>query len=361
MIMEEKKLRPVMPIQAEWSTPQLQENVAVALEGSGAALSTVKLAIDEIDEEVALVVNSSGSTGDAKLIAISRSALIASTNACHKFLGAVPGDTWSLLLPTTHIAGLNVVIRATALGTKVIDNRGANNYEDADFISIVPTQLHKAIHADPKLLEHLRAAEAVLVGGGPLDVNLRKLAESKHVKVVTTYGMTEMSGGCVFNSKPLEGVKFELDNNGLIKVNGPMMAMGYIQADGTINSFAKNGWFSSTDLGEINSGLLKVIGRSDEVIISGGEKISLPFVESEIKKIYPDTPLIVFSIPDQLWGERLCIGAIVELSLEDIGSKLGPIFKPKSLFLFNEIPTTTIGKPDRQSAKNMALKLGNSN
>jgi o-succinylbenzoate---CoA ligase len=151
VIMEEKKLRPVMPIQAEWSTPQLQENVAVALEGSGAALSTVKLAIDEIDEEVALVVNSSGSTGDAKLIAISRSALIASTNACHKFLGAVPGDTWSLLLPTTHIAGLNVVIRATALGTKVIDNRGANNYEDADFISIVPTQLHKALYADPNL------------------------------------------------------------------------------------------------------------------------------------------------------------------------------------------------------------------
>jgi len=98
--MEEKKLRLVMPIQAEWSTPQLQENIAVALEGSGAALSTTKLAIDEIDEEVALVVNSSGSTGDAKLIAISRSALIASTNACHKFLGAVPGDTWSLLLPT---------------------------------------------------------------------------------------------------------------------------------------------------------------------------------------------------------------------------------------------------------------------
>jgi O-succinylbenzoic acid--CoA ligase len=359
--MVEKKLRPILPIQAEWSTPQLQEKIAVALEGSGAALSTLKLSVTEVEEDIALVVNTSGSTGDSKSIAISRAALIASTNASHKFLGATPGDTWSLLLPTTHIAGLNVIIRATALGTKVLDNRNVDNYQDADFISIVPTQLHKAVYEDSKLLEHLTAAEAVLVGGGPLDSNLRKLAESKHVKVITTYGMTEMSGGCVYNNKPLEGVKFEVDNNSLIKINGPMMAMGYLSSDGTIKPFEKNGWFESSDLGEINSGLLKVIGRADEVIISGGEKISLPFVESQIKKIFPDVPLILFSIPDQLWGEKLCIGSIKNLSLEEIGSKLGPIYKPKSFFLFDEIPTTTIGKPDRMHAKNLALKLGTAN
>jgi O-succinylbenzoic acid--CoA ligase len=173
--------------------------------------------------------------------------------------------------------------------------------------------------------------------------------------------MTEMSGGCVYNNKPLEGVKFEVDNNSLIKINGPMMAMGYLSSDGTIKPFEKNGWFESSDLGEINSGLLKVIGRADEVIISGGEKISLPFVESQIKKIFPDVPLILFSIPDQLWGEKLCIGSMKNLSLEEIGSKLGPIYKPKSFFLFDEIPTTTIGKPDRMLAKNLALKLGTAN
>ncbi|NCV73866.1 MAG: acyl-CoA synthetase [Actinobacteria bacterium] len=358
MIMVEKKLRPIMPIQAEWSTPQLQENIAVALEGSGAALSTTKLKIKEVDEDVALVVNSSGSTGEAKLVVISRAALIASTNASHKFLGAVPGDTWSLLLPTTHIAGLNVIIRATALGTKVIDNRGVNKYEDADFISIVPTQLHKAIYQDRKLLEHLTAAEAVLVGGGPLDSNLKKLAESKHVKIVTTYGMTEMSGGCVYNNKPLEGVKFGIDKNGLIKLAGPMLAKGYLGEGGTINAFDDSGWFTTTDLGQVSSGLLKVIGRADEVIITGGEKISLPFVEDQIKSIFPNTPLIVFSIPDKIWGERLCIGSITNISLEEIGNKLGPILKPKTLFLFNEIPTTAIGKPDRQTAKKMALEIG---
>ena len=89
--------------------------------------------VDEVEENIALVVSTSGSTGAAKSVLISSAALIASTNACHKYLGAVPGDSWSLLLPTTHIAGLNVLIRATALGTRVIDNRNTTNYVDADF------------------------------------------------------------------------------------------------------------------------------------------------------------------------------------------------------------------------------------
>jgi len=215
--MEEKKLRSLIPIQAEWSTPQLQENIASALDGTGPALSTSEISIDKIDQDIALVVNTSGSTGSTKLVAISKSALISSANASNKFLGAGIGDTWSLLLPTTHIAGLNVIIRATVLGTRVIDNRNTTSYQDADFVSIVPTQLYKAVNKDPKLLEHLNAAESVLVGGSHLDLKLKKEAETKHVKIVTTYGMTEMSGGCVYSQKPLEGVEV-LNLNYLVKV-----------------------------------------------------------------------------------------------------------------------------------------------
>ena len=180
--MGEKELRALIPIQAEWSIPQLQENLAAALEGSGPALSTGSLSITEIAKEITLVVNTSGSTSSAKSVALSSSALIASTNASHKYLGATPGDSWSLLLPTSHIAGLNVLIRATALGSRVIDNRNTSNYIDADFISIVPTQLHKALTGDLKLLEHLTAAEAVLVGGGSISDKLKKEAEAKHIK-----------------------------------------------------------------------------------------------------------------------------------------------------------------------------------
>ena len=361
MIMEEKELRALMPIQAEWSIPQLQENLAAALEGSGPALSTSSLSITEIDSAIALVVNTSGSTSLAKSVALSSAAIIASTNASHKYLGATPGDSWSLLLPTSHIAGLNVLIRATALGSRVIDNRNTSKYIDADFISIVPTQLHKAVTGDMKLLEHLTAAEAVLVGGGSISDKLKKEAAAKHIKVVTTYGMTEMCGGCVYNQKPLDGVEIKVTDLGGVKLTGPMIASGYLSDDGIIKPFSDDGWFESSDLGSFTSGILKVNGRSDEIIISGGENISLILVEQKVKEILPNQEIIVFSLPDDLWGEKLCIGSDSKIDLMNLKEKMGSILTPKSVFLFDQIPTTSIGKPDRRAAAELARKIGASN
>jgi O-succinylbenzoic acid--CoA ligase len=355
--MGEKELRALTPIQPEWSIPQLQENLAKALEGSGPALSTKQIDVKEVDKNIALVVNTSGSTAESKLVAISDAALIASTNASHKYLGAVPGDSWSLLLPTTHIAGLNVLIRATALGSRVIDNRNTTNYVDADFISIVPTQLYKALTSDAKLLEHLTTAEAVLVGGGPVSDKLKKEAAIKHVKIVTTYGMTEMSGGCVYNQKPLDGVEVKLTSEGLIKLTGPMIASGYLSEKGELTSVGTDGWFESTDIGEVSAGFLKVNGRSDEVIISGGENISLILVEEKIRELIPNQEIIAFALPDEVWGEKLCLGSTSNLSIEEIKKSIGSLLSPKEVFLFEQIPTTSIGKPDRRAAKNLALKI----
>jgi o-succinylbenzoate---CoA ligase len=355
--MGEKELRALTPIQPEWSIPQLQENLAKALEGSGPALSNKQIDVKEVDKNIALVISTSGSTAESKLVAISDAALIASTNASHKYLGAVPGDSWSLLLPTTHIAGLNVLIRATALGSRVIDNRNATNYVDADFISIVPTQLYKALTSDAKLLEHLTAAEAVLVGGGPVSDKLKKEAANKHVKIVTTYGMTEMSGGCVYNQKPLDGVEVKLTGDGLIKLTGPMIASGYISEKGELTSVGTDGWFESTDIGELSAGFLKVNGRADEVIISGGENISLILVEEKIRELIPNQEIIAFALPDEVWGEKLCLGSTSNLSIEEIKKNIGSLLSPKEVFLFEQIPTTAIGKPDRRAAKNLAIKI----
>jgi O-succinylbenzoic acid--CoA ligase len=355
--MGEKELRALTPIQPEWSIPQLQENLAKALEGSGPALSTKQIDFKEVDKNIALVISTSGSTAESKLVAISDSALIASTNASHKYLGAVPGDSWSLLLPTTHIAGLNVLIRATALGSRVIDNRNTTNYVDADFISIVPTQLYKALTSDTKLLEHLTAAEAVLVGGGPVSDNLKKEAVNKHVKIVTTYGMTEMSGGCVYNQKPLDGVEIKVTSDGLIKLTGPMIASGYLSDKGKLTSVGIDGWFESTDIGELSAGFLKVNGRSDEIIISGGENISLILVEEKIRVLIPNQEIIAFALPDEVWGEKLCLGSTSNLSIEEIKKSVGSLLSPKEVFLFEKIPTTSIGKPDRRAAKNLAIKI----
>jgi O-succinylbenzoic acid--CoA ligase len=291
---------------------------------------------------------------------LSSAALIASANASHKYLGATPGDSWSLLLPTTHIAGLNVIVRATALGSRVIDNRNTENYVDADFVSIVPTQLYKALTSDSKLLEHLTAAEAVLVGGAPLSDKLKKEAANKHVKIITTYGMTEMSGGCVYNQKPLDGVDVKISDAGLIQLSGPMIASGYLLANGQLEKFADSDSFDTTDLGEITNGMLKVLGRVDDVIISGGEKISLSAVEEIIKQILPKMDLITFAMADDLWGEKLCLASTSLIDIEDLRTNLDSILTPKEIFLFDEIPTTMLGKPDRkraiQIAKGMKIK-----
>jgi len=355
--MGEKELRDLIPIQAEWSIPQLQESMAAALEGSGPALSTSTLNVKQVPSEIALVVNTSGSTGTPKAVAISSAALIASTNASHKYLGAIPGDSWSLLLPTTHIAGLNVLIRATALGSRVIDNRDKDNYIDADFISIVPTQLHKALTSDAKLLEHLTAAEAVLVGGGPLSEKMKKEAVSKHVKIITTYGMTEMSGGCVYNQKPLDGVEIKISNQGLIQLSGPMIALGYLNNDGKISEEFKSGWFESSDLGEFSNGVLKILGRSDDVIISGGEKISLIEVEELIKKILPGIEVITFAMTDDKWGDKLCLASTSMINQAELRLKMGNLKTPKEFFIFESVPQTSLGKPDRRRACEIASKM----
>ena len=357
--MGEKELRDLIPIQAEWSIPQLQENIAVALEGSGAALSTIQTQAKAVSSEVALVVNTSGSTGDSKSVVLSSAALIASANASHKYLGATPGDSWSLLLPTTHIAGLNVIIRATALGSRVIDNRNREDYVDADFVSIVPTQLYKALTSDPKLLKHLTAAEAVLVGGAPISEKLKKEAANKHIKIITTYGMTEMSGGCVYNQKPLDGVEVKISSAGLIQLKGPMIASGYLLANGQLQKFTSSDWFETTDLGEITNGMVKVLGRADDVIISGGEKISLSAAEESIRQILPKVEIITFAMADDLWGEKLCLASTSNIDIKELRAKLDSILTPKEIFLFDKIPTTVLGKPDRKLALEIAKEMKN--
>jgi O-succinylbenzoic acid--CoA ligase len=353
--MEETEKRDLISITPEWSIPQLQEKIADAITGDGPALSTSPTAYKNLSADTCLVVNTSGSTGEPNSVAISTSALIASTNAAHKYLGAVPGDSWSLLLPTNHIAGLNVIARATALGTKVIDNRNVAEYVDADFISIVPTQLHRALTKDAKLLEHLTAAEAVLVGGGAITDSLKKAAADKHVKVVTTYGMTEMCGGCVYNQKPLDGVEIEIGLTGLIKLKAPMMASNYLNNPELWQSLMADGWFQTSDIGEFTDGKLKVLGRADDVINSGGEKISLISIENLFSTHFPDQEVVAFGLPDDEWGERLCLAVTTNLSLAQIQQKLTGVNSPKEIYIFKQIPKSVLGKVDRQAAIKLAL------
>ena len=133
-----------------------------------------------------------------------------------------------------------------------------------------------------------------------------------------------------------------------------MIASGYLLANGQLEKFTSSNWFDTTDLGEITNGMLKVLGRADDVIISGGEKISLSTVEENIKQILPKVDLITFAMADDLWGEKLCLASSSNIDIEELRTKLDPILTPKEIFLFEEIPTTALGKPDRKRAIEIA-------
>ena len=337
--------RELRTIESSWSTPQLLDALLHALTGDGPALATSNIA-SQVSSEIALVVTTSGSTGEPKAVALSAKALIANARATHKYLGAKVGERWSLLLPTTHIAGLNVLVRSIELGTTpvTVDNQ-------ADFTAIVPTQLHRALAGDAKLLTHLKGCRAVLVGGGPLSEELRASATAKGIKVVTTYGATESCGGVVYDGSPLEGVEISIID-GRIALRAPQLATSYLNGEIPI----KDGWLITSDLGEIIDGKLKVIGRVDDQIISGGEKISLSAVESYLRNEFANQEIAAFSKKDSEWGEKLCIATTQAISIDLVASKLKARFgnhaAPKEIHTVNAIPYLSLGKPDRKRLAN---------
>jgi O-succinylbenzoic acid--CoA ligase len=158
-----------------------------------------------------------------------------------------------------------------------------------------------------------------------------------------TYGMSETSGGCIYDGVALDGVAFEITSDGRIKISGPVLA----------EVERENGWFVTNDLGKIVDGKLHVIGRTDDVIISGGENISLKAIEEQINREFPDLLVAAFSTLDNKWGQALHIAVqsqdekikseISEALIKSIGNHA----KPKSVLLLDKLPQIGVGKVDR--------------
>jgi O-succinylbenzoic acid--CoA ligase len=315
-----------------------------ALTSDGPALGCGPVHSTSVRSDISLLVATSGSTGTPKEIAITSSALLASATASNKFLKAAEGDVWSLLLPLTHIAGINVLVRAMQLESTPLDLRNhVGAYPHADFTAIVPTQLFNALNENSDLLKHLQGAKAVLVGGASLSPELRAQGIAAGINIVMTYGMSETSGGCVYDGVALDGVAFEITSDGRIKISGPVLA----------EVERENGWFVTNDLGKIVDGKLQIIGRTDDVIISGGENISLKAIEEQINREFPELLVAAFSTPDNKWGQALHIA--VQSQDENIKSEIsealiksiGNHAKPKSVLILDKLPQIGVGKVDR--------------
>ena len=349
--MDNSSQRKILRVSPACETPLLARDITAALAGNGPTLGFGEVSSEFGPSQAAVVIGTSGTTGAPKEIFLSSHALVASARASNAFVGAKLGDTWSLLLPLTHVAAVNVFVRAFELGTIPVDLRNhSGEYPRVNFTAIVPTQLFRALNGDDQLLKHLQGAQKVLVGGASLSSAIRNQATAAGINVVTTYGMSETSGGCVYNGEILEGAEVEV-RGGSIFIRGSVLALNLELSDG---------WFETNDLGEFVDEKLVVIGRSDDVIISGGENLSLNSVENILSQSFTESQFAAFSVEDPQWGQTLHIAVVGEADSGSISSvleeKVGAFAKPKGIHFVNSLPLLGIGKVDR---KRLAQELSN--
>ncbi len=322
-------------------------------------------------EGAAVVVRTSGSTGTPKATVLTVDELAASSMATAI---ALRGEgQWLLALPLQYVAGVQVLVRSLFAGTRpwVMDlsngfipeafTAAAEELTDTiRFTSLVPTQLQRLLDSpSPQTLAVLRRFDGILLGGAPAPAPLRDAAREAGLKVVTTYGSAETCGGCVYDGRPLEGVQVLLDDDGRVLLGGDTVASGYLDApEANAEAFFEEDgtrWYRTNDLGALaDDGTLTVLGRADDVIITGGVKASAAFIQAELEKFDGVTAAFVAGVPSREWGQAVAAYVAVEdsspESIADYKARcqesLGTL-APKTVLTTDGLIMLPNGKPDR--------------
>ncbi len=356
--------------------PTADDAAAVRAREALQAATALRDGEDDDADPTALVVATSGSTGEPKGALLPASALRASAAATHERLGG-PGR-WLLALAPHHVAGAQVLVRSTFAGTipGVVDLRAGfdlDRFATAAaalveqgvrcYTALVPTQLVRILADDAAALTALTGFDAVLLGGAATPPSLLARARAAGVRVVTTYGMSETCGGCVYDGRALDGVQVEVTDR--VRLGGPVVARGYrLRPDAA--AFSKRGgtrWFTTDDLGELRAGRLDVLGRADDVIITGGAKVSPQAVEAVVSALPGVRECLVVGVPDGEWGQQVIVlvvaDALPSLALlqQSIAERLGRAAAPRAVYDVAALPQSPLGKPDRPAAVRLAVAL----
>jgi O-succinylbenzoic acid--CoA ligase len=289
-------------------------------------------------------------------VELSAAALLASARASLDRIGAAPGDRWLCCLPVSHIAGIGVLVRSLVAGTVPLTaarpDPGLAASCGGAHVSLVPTQLSRLLSAGAGLAPF----GTILLGGAAAPARLLEQAAEAGGRVVTTYGMTETCGGCVYDGLPLDGVRVAAGPDGRIRIAGPVLFTGYRDRRGLAPAAAPGGWFVTSDLGSVGpSGRLTVRGRADDVINTGGDKV----VAAEVAAVLESCPAVraaaVFGRPDDEWGERVTAVVVpadpaappdLGLLRAHVRRVLPASAAPRELRVVPELPLLPSGKPD---------------
>lgn len=331
--------------------------------------------------EVQLIIATSGSEGEPKGVLLSRDNLAASASASRQRLGLDAGDLWLCCLPLLHIGGLSILYRCLDAGAGVLLHQGfdaASVWQDLQrhrvtHISLVPAMLARLldISQDRSPPAWLRT---VLVGGGHLAPELAARAHAAGWPLCVSYGMSETTSQCATRcgadagmvsgevGLPLDGVEITLSERGRIMVRGPVVMRGYVNPERISGvGLREDGWFETGDLGEIDrAGRLKVLGRADDLLISGGRNIHPIEVEGLIAACPGVEQVAITGQVDQVWGARLVamyVGPASEAEVERwCCDNIASALRPRRYVRVQGLPQNSLGKLDRTRLTALAVQ-----
>ena len=307
-------------------------------------------------QDDALILHTSGTSNDPKLVRLSRGAVEAAVGSSSTALGATGDDAWVCCLPVAHVGGLLVLLRGVLLGAPVrvhprFDPVAVAAADGIAFTSLVPTMLRRLLDAQVDLTRF----RAILVGGSGLHTGLRERAERSGVRVVETYGLTESCGGVVYDGRPLDGTEVRIGSGDEIELRGPTLLTGYRSGDPPVVS--EEGWLLTGDAGELDErGRLRVLGRLDDLILTGGEKVAPLEVEAALRTHPKVREVAIAGRRDPEWGERVVAWVVPDdpsdpPSLEELRDAAGTFLPrhaaPRELRLVHHLPRTFSGKVRR--------------
>ena len=325
----------------------------------------------EIDG-VAVVLTTSGSTGSPRGVLLSATALAASAQGAAELVGIpVAESAWLVAIPVTSAGGFAVVVRSWLAGFEpetLPSVGGAMPFRTADFVastrqlaqrasgralltSLVPTQLARILD-DVEGRSALNEYSAILVGGARFDSTIRERAQAAGVNVLSTYGLTETCGGCVYDGKAFPGVDVRIASDGEVLVQGEVVGLGYRLDPALTAQRFIDGWLHTGDIGSIDEGTLSIVGRRDDIVTVKGVNVATGAVERVICAIPGVDACAVIATPHPIDGHRLSAFIVAQQDLArtitaTVAEQLGPVAAPSSISTIASLPVLPNGKTDR--------------
>ncbi len=314
------------------------------------------------------LIFTSGSSGMPKGVVIGLSAHLANARGSAERIPLGPGDEWLLNLPLHHVSGLSILFRCLDAGACVVVPDGKSISPTITHLSLVETQLARLVREEVSPA----SLKAVLVGGGPVSLELAIAAIHAGLPLHLTYGMTETASQAttsgrftepldyVHSGKALPGREVLIAADGHIAVRGDVLARGWLDSSGALNPLADgDGWYRTNDLGKFDrNGNLIVLGRSDRVIISGGEKIHPETIERALMAQPTVQTAAVLTVPHAEYGQRPVVVVHGQWDESALGKSLGKIAMPDAFFPWPESVPVPDGKITEQLRGQLRQALG---